>query len=601
MTATAFSRPESTPFSDRRRDALWALLGVLVMLAVYAAGRFATLADLDGDNDSLLRLVQVRDLLAGQGWFDLHQYRMGPEGGFVMHWSRLVDAPIAGIIALVTAMSGSSVLGETLALIAWPLLLAFVSLFLILRAVRRFAGEAAMLPALVIGGCALYFIGVFKPATLDHHNVQVALALVMLACLLDPRRRLLTGFLAGTAGALMMAVGMETLPYVAAGGLIVALLFVFGDDDDRTVARGFGLGFAGVGAIAFVATVPSVSWGAAECDAYSIAQFAVAAVGGAGLALATSLGTASRTMPRRLAAMAILGILVAVLVIIAFPQCLADPYASLDPRLKTRWLDLVNEAQPLWKIIEQNPGMAVARYVTPLIGLVLACTAAFRRTRRREDVVVAALLAITFAVSVWQVRGTTLAIVIAVLPLSAWIGRVRTTATTMPSRRATLTMAAAWLASFNITWAGAAAGAETLFEKKPLAGETAFSACTGEKDYARLAAMPKATLLAVSNLGAPILRYSPHHVFAGPYHRNVVGNLIAIDAFLGPIDRAETIAQEHHVDFVVSCRGNDETKVFADWAPEGLAAALLKDEPPAWLELVPETRGEAVQLYKVLR
>jgi hypothetical protein len=23
--------------------------------------------------------------------------------------------------------------------------------------------------------------------------------------------------------------------------------------------------------------------------------------------------------------------------------------------------------------------------------------------------------------------------------------------------------------------------------------------------------------------------------------------------------------------------------------------------PPAWLELVPETRGEAVQLYKVLR
>ena len=48
-----------------------------------------------GDNDSLLRLVEIRDLLGGQGWFDLHQYRMGPPGGFVMHWSRLVDAPIA--------------------------------------------------------------------------------------------------------------------------------------------------------------------------------------------------------------------------------------------------------------------------------------------------------------------------------------------------------------------------------------------------------------------------------------------------------------------------------------------------------------------------
>ena len=49
----------------------------------------------NGDNDSLLRIVQVRDLIAGQGWFDLTQYRMGLDGGFVMHWSRIVDAPIA--------------------------------------------------------------------------------------------------------------------------------------------------------------------------------------------------------------------------------------------------------------------------------------------------------------------------------------------------------------------------------------------------------------------------------------------------------------------------------------------------------------------------
>ena len=61
----------------------------------------------NGDNDSLLRLVQIRDLIGGQGWFDLHQYRMGPEGGFVMHWSRLVDAPIAAIMLGVAAVTGS--------------------------------------------------------------------------------------------------------------------------------------------------------------------------------------------------------------------------------------------------------------------------------------------------------------------------------------------------------------------------------------------------------------------------------------------------------------------------------------------------------------
>ncbi len=29
------------------------------------------------DNDDVMRLVQIRDLMAGQGWFDLTQYRLG--------------------------------------------------------------------------------------------------------------------------------------------------------------------------------------------------------------------------------------------------------------------------------------------------------------------------------------------------------------------------------------------------------------------------------------------------------------------------------------------------------------------------------------------
>ena len=50
------------------------------------------------DPDDALRLAQVRDLLAGQAWYDLHQYRMTPPDGTLMHWSRLVDLPIAGMI-----------------------------------------------------------------------------------------------------------------------------------------------------------------------------------------------------------------------------------------------------------------------------------------------------------------------------------------------------------------------------------------------------------------------------------------------------------------------------------------------------------------------
>ena len=62
-------------------DAAKALAATLVVVAVAAVGGFRSLAG-NADNDSLLRLVEVRDLIAGQGWFDLHQYRIGGDGGF---------------------------------------------------------------------------------------------------------------------------------------------------------------------------------------------------------------------------------------------------------------------------------------------------------------------------------------------------------------------------------------------------------------------------------------------------------------------------------------------------------------------------------------
>src|SRR5436190_16031862 len=74
------------------------------------------------DPDAFLRLVQVRDLLAGQGWFDLVQHRMDPPGGALLQWSRLIDAPIAGLI-LIGNLFGD---GERFALMAWPVLLLLV-------------------------------------------------------------------------------------------------------------------------------------------------------------------------------------------------------------------------------------------------------------------------------------------------------------------------------------------------------------------------------------------------------------------------------------------------------------------------------------------
>ena len=77
-------------------------------------------------------------------------------------------------------------MGETVALIAWPLLLLALALFFLLRIARAVGGDWAMLPALVIGGAALHFIGIFAPGNIDHHNVQLVLTLAAIAALVAP-------------------------------------------------------------------------------------------------------------------------------------------------------------------------------------------------------------------------------------------------------------------------------------------------------------------------------------------------------------------------------------------------------------------------------
>ena len=76
----------------------WALVSLFMVHHAWAS----IPAKIVSDPDDALRLVQVRDLIAGQGWWDVTQHRINPVGGGgLMHWSRIVDAPLAlGILAL---------------------------------------------------------------------------------------------------------------------------------------------------------------------------------------------------------------------------------------------------------------------------------------------------------------------------------------------------------------------------------------------------------------------------------------------------------------------------------------------------------------------
>src|SRR5690606_23128842 len=59
-----------------------------------------------GDTDDYLRMMQGRALIGGEDWSGLRQYRLNPPFGADIHWSRLVDLPIAGIKLALAPMLG---------------------------------------------------------------------------------------------------------------------------------------------------------------------------------------------------------------------------------------------------------------------------------------------------------------------------------------------------------------------------------------------------------------------------------------------------------------------------------------------------------------
>src|SRR4051812_14100595 len=94
---------------------LTALMAV-VLVTAHAARFGASL----GDTDDALRLVMVRELLAGRGWYDQHILRLQPPVGLYMHWSRLVDGGEAALQWLFGLVMPAAT-AESAMRLTWPL------------------------------------------------------------------------------------------------------------------------------------------------------------------------------------------------------------------------------------------------------------------------------------------------------------------------------------------------------------------------------------------------------------------------------------------------------------------------------------------------
>ena len=221
------------------------------------------------DPDSVMRLAQVKDLLAGQSFFDLTQHRMNAPFGLEMHWSRLIDLPIAALVLLGNSWIGSAY-GVPFALTFWPLLVLLPVLVMLGVLAREVGGARAVLPGMIFA-LACPRIGVFMPGQIDHHNVQILLFLTVATCVVISHRAPKFAGAAGVLAPISLSIGMETIAYVLiCCAWFPCLWIVKGHDKARQMAF-FALGlFCATGILMAGLHVPF--WGLdARCDVLSFA------------------------------------------------------------------------------------------------------------------------------------------------------------------------------------------------------------------------------------------------------------------------------------------------------------------------------------------
>jgi hypothetical protein len=581
-----------------RRWRWWVLLFWLAASALLLYTRWAQInAFALSDTDDNMRIMQVRGLIAGQGWFDLRQYRLNPPAGADIHWSRLVDLPIAGLkLALAPLLGGPA--AERAAVAIAPLLPMAVAMAAVAATARRLIAPSAFALAIAILLCGHSARGQWSPLRIDHHGWQLAFLAVSVAALVDLRRAR-GGAMVGVASALSLVIGLEMLLYLALAGAILVLMWVRDPAEGRRLAT-YGASLAGGSALGFL-LFASYANRAPVCDALSPVWLSAVTAGGA-IAVALAL-LSPRSWPLRLGVAALGGAALAAGFALAWPHCLAGRLEGASPELVRLWLGNVREARPIYMHGYATTVSVCALPVAGLIGY-----AAMLWSHRRDEAklvawgATAAPALLAAALLLWQSRAGPAAQLLAVPGATAlaWLAIGRIFASRFLLARVLGTVFAFLLVSGIL-----AQQALTWLPAKPKPGMKAVNKANGDCPtlwaLRPVAQVPRGQVLTFVDLGPRLIAVTHHDAVAGPYHRNGADIIDVMRAFRGSADNARSTIERRRIDYVLICPGLSESTVYASQAKGGFYMQLVRGRVPAWLQRVPLPARSPYRMWRVVR
>jgi hypothetical protein len=566
----------------------WLLVAVVLLLQ-YWAQTAATLLD----TDDAMRLVQMRAWLAGQGWYDLHEARVQPPLGYDSHWSRLIDAGLAGLLLLFNLVADPQS-AERLMRAWWPLLWLLPTMAGMTAIAWRVAGREAAMVALLLALAAVPAYQQFTPGRIDHHNVQISFTLMVVAATVWSDRAPWTALVAGLLSGLALAVGLECAPYLVVCGAALALRMIF-DRGAAPALRDYGLALAGSTVLAFVIDVAPGRWANSQCDALAVNSLAAVLCAGLMLALAGHIRH-EQALTRALSVAAAGSLALAVFLLFE-PRCIGGPFAMVEPAIWPIWHGHVRELQPLLEVFQVNPPTAAGIAAFPAVALLAALALAVEPNLRRDFGFIAAavVFAVAAATMVAAIRGYSYAIWLG-MPLVA-AAALRLFVALRLRMLAARAAAAVLLTPMALSGGAIVVAHATGFNDSDSFARPAIRHCFQTASYAALARLPAGIVVADISLGPFLLALTPHSVMAAPYHRLGSGIVIAHGALASPPEQAHTMLQDAKARYVMVCGPRPPDGLAEPARSRSLWGRLQSGTVPDWLDPVPGTAPFSV--YRV--
>jgi hypothetical protein len=581
--------------------AAWCALATALLFVLIPESGPAALSNWLGDTDDAVRLVTVRELLAGAPWFDTTLPRIGAPEPLVSHWSRLIDAPLDLLMLLFRPLFGAQG-AEIATRMVWPALLFFILQLMLSREAFRRAGAWAAVFAVALPVLSVMPLVQFRPGRIDHHNVQILCAVAGLMYLVRSVEEERVGWIAGALIGLGLAVGYEAIGLVVPALGLAAIVALWEGRGIGGVARA-ATAAAGVPLAALVVTVPPLRWFVINCDALSLNLPLLAGFGAAGL-------WAALRMPDRFGAAGRLGVAGlcaasgAVLYGWIEPTCLLGPFGQVNPALKQIWLDRVMESKSILSFGDNQYAPMLA-FVAFVVAGIMAQLAIWRARPTTANALATATIVLAAMLGCWQIKLMLYASWLAVLPLAVFAARLE--------RLGSLTAPAAGVCVILLLNQSTLAG---VFEAGEVVVRTVVGAPVAETDepdvgrecarttnIARLADLPPGLIATNIDLGPHIVAMTPHRVVAAPYHRLDKGILAGHAILHGSPEEAERVVRSLGVAYIVLCGATNAAgakPASGGKHPDSLRARLMRGEPIGFLQEMAPAPDKPIRVWRVV-